>query len=89
MCRSMSSLVMGGVWLIALTNEQGGRQLGRFILYYSLAFAESAICGFLWNLGMAGSGDFFAAKVRERPFQNMNAIKHNTNFWQHGPTQPG
>lgn len=61
--RSMSSLVMGGVWLIALTNEQGGRQLGRFLLYYSLAFAESAICGFLWNMAMAGSGDFFAVKA--------------------------
>lgn len=62
--RSVSSLVMGGVWLMALTNEQGGRQLGRFILYYSLAFSESAICGFLWNTAMAGSGDFFAVKVR-------------------------
>ncbi|XP_045123356.1 XK-related protein 6-like [Portunus trituberculatus] len=61
--RSMSSLVMGGVWLIALTNEQGGRQLGRFILYYSLAFAESAICGFMWNAAMAGSGDYFEVKA--------------------------
>lgn len=61
--RSVSSLVMGGVWLMALTNEQGGRQLGRFILYYSIAFAESAICGYLWNIAMAGSGDYFEAKA--------------------------
>ena len=49
---------------MALTNEQGGRQLGRFILYYALAFTESAICGYMWNAAMAGSGDFFAVKVR-------------------------
>ncbi|KAG0726165.1 XK-related protein 4 [Chionoecetes opilio] len=61
--RSVSSLVMGGVWLISLTNEQGGRQLGRFILYYALAFTESVVCGFLWNMAMAGSGDFFAVKA--------------------------
>lgn len=48
---------------MALTNEQGGRQLGRFILYYSLALTESAVCCVLWNLGMAGSGDFFEVKV--------------------------
>ncbi|XP_071544794.1 uncharacterized protein [Panulirus ornatus] len=60
--RSVSSLIMGGVWLITLTNEQGGRQLGRFIMYYLLAFAESAVCGYLWNTGMKGSGDFFAHK---------------------------
>lgn len=48
---------------MALTNEQGGRQLGRFILYYSLACAESVICGAMWYGGMAGSGDYFEAKV--------------------------
>ncbi|XP_050735669.1 XK-related protein 4-like [Eriocheir sinensis] len=61
--RSVSSLIMGAVWLIALTNEQGGRQLGRFVLYYSLAFVESAVCAGLWHAGMVGSGDFFAAKA--------------------------
>ncbi|XP_042865778.1 uncharacterized protein LOC122249178 [Penaeus japonicus] len=61
--RSVSSLVMGGVWLFAITNEQGGRQLGRLIMYYLLAFFETAVCGFLWNISMAGSGDFFAFKA--------------------------
>lgn len=61
--RSVSSLVMGGVWLFVITNEQGGRQLGRFILYYLLAFFETAVCSFLWNVAMAGSGDFFAFKA--------------------------
>ncbi|KAK4305086.1 hypothetical protein Pmani_023005 [Petrolisthes manimaculis] len=66
--RSVSSLIMGGIWLITLTNEQGGRQLGRFIIYYSLAFAESAICGWLWHTAMNGSGDFFAVKA---PFATL------------------
>ncbi|XP_045594140.1 XK-related protein 6 [Procambarus clarkii] len=61
--RSVSSLLVGAVWLIALTNEQGGRQLGRFILYYMLAFFETVACGYLWNFAMAGSGDFFANKA--------------------------
>ncbi|XP_068221658.1 XK-related protein 6-like [Palaemon carinicauda] len=60
--RSISSLTMGGVWLIALTNEDGGRQLGRFILYYGISLVETLTCVFLWNGAMKGSGDYFAYK---------------------------
>ncbi|KAK7075750.1 hypothetical protein SK128_004929, partial [Halocaridina rubra] len=59
---SVSSLTMGGVWLIAITNEEGGRQLGRLILYYAIALGETVLCGFLWISSMNGSGDYFAFK---------------------------
>ncbi|XP_066937410.1 uncharacterized protein [Macrobrachium rosenbergii] len=61
--RSISSFTMGGVWLIALTNEDGGKQLGRFILYYSIAAVETLICVFLWNGEMKGSGDYFSYRA--------------------------
>nr|XP_027206566.1 uncharacterized protein LOC113800042 [Penaeus vannamei] len=69
--RSVSSLVMGGVWLFVITNEQGGRQLGRFIpVLISWPFFETAVCSFLWNVAMAGSGDFFAFKG----FTTLNVV---------------
>ena len=68
--RSVSSFVMGAVWLIALTNEEGGKQLGRFILYYGISIGESLIIAFLWSGVMNGSGDYFAYRVRQwfQPF---------------------
>ncbi|XP_064103785.1 uncharacterized protein LOC135213658 [Macrobrachium nipponense] len=61
--RSISSFTMGGVWLIALTNEDGGKQLGRYILYYGFATVETLICIFMWNGQMKDSGDYFSFRA--------------------------
>ncbi|XP_076029979.1 uncharacterized protein LOC143018489 isoform X2 [Oratosquilla oratoria] len=60
---SVSSITIGGIWLFALTNEEGGKQLGRLILFYSLSLVDTIVCGFLWNNQMDGSGDYFAYKA--------------------------
>ncbi|KAB7504771.1 hypothetical protein Anas_08743, partial [Armadillidium nasatum] len=61
--RTFSSFTMGIVWLYGLTNDAGGYQLGRYLVYYFVAFAETCLCCTIWFLTLKGSGDFFTSKA--------------------------
>ncbi|XP_018019426.1 uncharacterized protein LOC108675891 [Hyalella azteca] len=43
-----SSLMLGAVWLLGLTNPFGEAQFRRFLLYATLASAESVVCVIIW-----------------------------------------
>ena len=55
---------MGGVWLFGLTNENGGPQIGRIIMYHAFSAVETATCSYIWVYMMKDSGEFFEIKVR-------------------------